>query len=338
MGVGYTPVFEIPELNSLQKRILSISIDDNPGYQSDTASLTINMHGLSIDELPKSGQKVSIYLGWKEVGLYDMGRFTLGKTKVSYHPKRVTITALASPFNADPGTEAKLRRSETYAQTTINEIVKACASRLKLTPRVHPELQSIVVEHEDQVNETDLSFLQRIENKYDAVVKPIDGLLIFSKRGQLKNLSGKTYPPVELALVSPNTQSSPHNAFQMVEFDIPERVQFRGVTADWYDEENAKIIKLEKGKEPFKQIPGRFKGPKEAFDQIESELKRIKRNGIHTNFQVAGNPEIQAEGAIVLSGFDEDRLNGAYSADKVNHSMVAGQSFKTTVTASVPAE
>lgn len=34
--------------------------------------------------------------------------------------------------------------------------------------------------------------------KHDAVVKPVDGKFVFSKRGQLKSLSGAELPIVEL--------------------------------------------------------------------------------------------------------------------------------------------
>ena len=124
-----------------------------------------------------------------------------------------------------------------------------------------------LIAHIDQKNETDLSFLQRLAVKYDAVVKPVDGKLVFSRRGQTKSLSGQSVPAVELQLYQ--GEKAPHNALLAVSFVEPERDQFLGVRADFHDIAAAEIIRFETGQTPFKQLPGRFKDQGEAIEAAE---------------------------------------------------------------------
>lgn len=334
--VNLTPDFDIPELTKFKGRITQITAQDISGYSSDAVTIHINMQDKVIDDLPKSGSDITLKMGWLESGLLSMGKFTISNIKPQFKPKMVVITALASPFNANPKNETKLRRSETYENKTINDIVTACAQRMELTPRVHADFQSLTIEHIDQKNETDLSFLQRLSIKFDAVVKPVDGKLVFSRKGQEKTLSGEAIPIVELQHYNGN--KAPYNALLQVSFDLPERSQFLGLRADWYDIDNAEIVRLEHGQEPFKQLAGRFKSAETAYNSIHAELRRMDREGVKVNFTVAGNPSLMAEGVINLSGFDDDRLGGQYSIDTVTHSFIAKQSFKTMVTASALVE
>ena len=328
--VNYTPAFNITGHDLINKRLQSLSLIDSPGYISDTLTIVINIEDVQRHNWPKSSDQLTVELGWKESGLVSMGTFTISKIKPLYLPKRLQITATAAQFNAKSG-DVKLRRSQSYIDKTLGDIVKTCASRLQLLPRIHKQLSDVAIDHIDQKNETDLSFLQRLAIKYDAVVKPVDQNLVFSMRGQSKTLTGKELAPVPLQLYSGN--KAPQNALLSVSFVEPEKNQFKGVRADWYDIDNAEIVRYQTGQEPFKQLTGRFKSAAQAIDAAQSELKRTYRQNFKVSYSVAGEPLLMAEGAINLSGFDEEHINGLYSNDRITHSYSNG-TYKTSGEAS----
>lgn len=329
--VNFTPAFNLVGHQALNRRTQSITLTDSPGYTSDTLKIIVNMQDIPRKTWPRSGDEISLELGWLETGLVDMGKFVIAKVKPLYLPKRAEITATMAPFNAKAG-EKKARRSQTYSETTLGQIIKSCASRLGLSARVHPNFTNKGIEHLDQKNETDLAFLHRLAVKYDAVLKPVDGFLIFSRRGQSKSLSGQSLPPVDLQLYVGD--KAPYNGLISVDFVEPERDQFLGVRADWFDQDKSEIVRYELGQSPFKQLPGRYKSASAAIDAAQGELARMARQGIKVNFTVPGNPFLMAEGVVNLIGFEEDHLNGAYSNDQVVHALVPGQSYKTMGSAS----
>jgi phage protein D len=333
MTINYTPAFNIRGPEIVNQRMQSLTVTDSPGYISDTIRIMVNMEGVAKNSWPKSGDTIGVELGWQETGLTDMGDYTVSKIKPLYLPKRAEIIATSAPFNAMPDTDAKRRRSETYTETTLAEIVQYCAKRMGMSARIHPDFNSLSIVHIDQKNETDLSFLQRLAGPIDAVVKPIDGNLVFSRRGQSKSLTGQSLTPVELQLYKGDR--APFNALLEVDFVEPERDLFQGVKADWFNIDTGEIVRFEKGQSPFKQLPGRYKTELEAASAIDGELRRMKREGIKVFYTAPCNPLLMAEGSINLTGFDDDeQLNGLYSNDKVTHTLIPGRVFKTTGEAS----
>jgi len=330
--VNFTPAFNLVGHENLNRRTQSITLTDSPGYTSDTLKIVVNMQDKPRKSWPRSGDEISLELGWLESGLVDMGKFVIAKVKPLYLPKRAEITATSAPLNAKAG-DKKPRRSQTYNETTLGDIINTCAGRLGMSARVHPDFSSKLIDHLDQKNETDLAFLHRLAIKHDAVVKPVDGHLVFSRRGQSKTLSGQNLAPVELQLYVGD--KAPFNAFISIDFVEPERHQFLGVRADWFDQDKSEIVRYELGQSPFKQLPGRYKTSALAIDAAQGELARMARQGIKVNYTVPGNPLLMAEGSVNLTGFEEDHLNGPYSNDRIIHSLIPGQSYRTQGTASV---
>lgn len=322
--INYTPQFLIAGNDDLNKLTEHLVLIDSPGLVADTLTLTVNMKNIPRSQWPRSGDELHLKLGWKESGLVDMGKFTVSKVKPVYLPKKAIIIASPAPFNAQAGGK-KVRRSETYTDCTLGDLVRYCANRLGLSSRVHPDFENKQITHIDQKNESDLAFLSRLALRHDAVAKPINGLLVFSKRGQSRSLSGQSLQPIPLQLYE--GKKSPHNAFKSVSFVEPEREIYRGVIADWYNQDQAEIVKFQVGQSPFKQLPGRFADEQKAKDAAIGELSNMARNGIKASYTVAGEPMLMSEAPVNFTGFDEDQLNGDYSNDRVEHVMTPGSSY-----------
>lgn len=314
MGLKLIPRFRIVghEDQFYNRNTKSLVFTDNAGYMNDTLVIT-----LSIDEHNHSitkGNKISLELGYEDEPLFEMGTFIVNKTKPLYLPKRLQVfaTAAAQHINA----KSKSRRSETYAGMTIGDIVARVAGRLGFDAKIHPKLTNQVIVHLDQKNESDLSFITRLASQYDAVAKVVDEVMIFSLRGQIKNLSGEKIEPIHL-VVSDDTQSAPDNGLIEFEVELPETEQYMGVTAD-YVTSNNDIKTVHIGNNPRERLPGRFKDEKKATVAANAQLSRIKRNSLKGKFLVTGNPLIMSEMPIVITGADDD-VDGDFSSDQITH-------------------
>ncbi len=80
-------------------------------------------------------------------------------------PDRLTIRARSADFRETLNT----RREKSWHNTTIGEVVKEIAARHKLKMALGKELSDKPVEHIDQTNESDGSFLMRLARQYGAI-------------------------------------------------------------------------------------------------------------------------------------------------------------------------
>lgn len=330
MGLKITPVFRItgPNEAAYNTRATSIVVKDNPGYQTDSLSITLSATDL-VHNI-KSGDQITLEWGYKEdATLFDMGTFTVSKAKPLFLPKRLAIIATANALHINA--PSKARRSQTYSGLHVFEIVAEIAARLNLTAKVHNSLAEKLLVHIDQKNESDLSFLQRLASSYDAVAKAVDGNLIFAPRGLIKNQSGQTLEPV-LLVVPNSTKSAPYNALISLDVEIPEREQFMGIKADFHNQKTALSTSVQVGTEPFGNIPGRFADEAQAKAAATAELSRIKRQSLKCTFSAPGNPKIMSEAPIKIMGAD-DLVDGDWSCDQIQHQWVNG-SFITSGSAS----
>ena len=151
---------------------------DEVGYQSDELAIRLDDRGGEI-ELPRRGVALELELGYEASGRVAMGRFVVDEVGVSAPPETITVRATA----ADMRTGAKQRKTRSWDQVTIGDLVATVARDHDLKPRVASELAGIVLPHVDQTDESDLNLLTRLGQTYDAVARPVAGRLVFVRRG-----------------------------------------------------------------------------------------------------------------------------------------------------------
>lgn len=76
--------------------------------------------------------------------------------------------------------------------------MKEIAARHKLKMALGKELSDKPVEHIDQTNESDGSFLMRLARQYGAIASVKNGNLLFIRQGQGKSATGKPLPVITI--------------------------------------------------------------------------------------------------------------------------------------------
>ena len=319
-----------PAGDLINERLMFVEVTDEPGFSSDSVRIVLDVTGTT--EQPTKGSILRVELGWQGGEQFDVGQFKITNIKPQIFSNELEIIEVTSADFSIDDNDGKSRRSETYERQTIFQIVSKVAGRLKLSPRVQEVFQKKTLEHIDQKNESDLAFIQRLAFQYDAIAKPVDGLLVFCERGQLNTITGKQFGEVELILPERNT--APFNSLLSCDVESPDREIFNGAKADYFNQDTAEIVRLSTGSPPFNQLTGRFGNAQLALDAMKAEMKRMKRDGAKCTYSCLGNPLIMSESPVTISGTGNPIVDGQWSNDKVTHTFDKSSGFITSASAS----
>ncbi|MEN2428907.1 contractile injection system protein, VgrG/Pvc8 family, partial [Chromobacterium vaccinii] len=80
----------------------------------------------------------------------------------------------------------------------MGDIVKDIAGRHKLKIALGDDVAKMAVDHLDQTNESDASFLMRLAKQSGAIASIKNGNLLFIRQGQGKTASGKALPVITI--------------------------------------------------------------------------------------------------------------------------------------------
>jgi phage protein D len=332
MGLSYTPIIVIHGDNAdlINGRLLSWELIDVSGRQSDQLTLTVDTQG--IEGLPTEGQTIGLSIGYNEDNaLTYQGEFKITRVTPRIYPDSVTIVATPAKFHVTDQTAFKQRHSNSFYKMTLGEIFRHVITPHGYSPRVAPELDNIMIDHIDQCDETDMSFLTRIAKRYDAVTKPVNNLYVLARRGQVQSISGRTLTPVRFSLPAKNepTQTS----FIQASADLPSRTRFNGVVATYWDAEQGKEISVQVGKSPFKKLRNQHDSAEQATTAADGELRNLARTGVKIYLDVPGHPDLVAEGLIELSDSFPSYMRGKWSIDRVVSRGSKGQGYRCSIEA-----
>ncbi|EPR5000870.1 phage late control D family protein [Escherichia coli] len=147
----------------LDNRLMSLTLTDNRGFEADQLDLELDDADGKI-VLPRRGAVITLALGWKGQPLFPKGAFTVDEIEHTGAPDRLTIRARSADFRETLNT----RREKSWHKTTVGEVVQEIAARHKLKMALGKDLSDKPVEHIDQTNESDGSFLMRLARQYGA--------------------------------------------------------------------------------------------------------------------------------------------------------------------------
>ncbi|WIE51795.1 contractile injection system protein, VgrG/Pvc8 family [Pseudomonas sp. GM17] len=331
MALGFTPSVEIYGANAalLNERLVQWQHIDAAGIESDQLTLTLDTEGL--DGLPSLGGRIGLRVGYLESGMVDKGQFIIARRTPFLYPMRLVLVATAAPFKESDETGFRRRRSASYGPITLGALFRQLVTRHGFSPRVAPELDGVQIAHVDQSNETDMSFLTRLARAYGAVTKPVNGLYVLARSGQVKSLSGQTLPDVRLSVTRDNRPGD--SAFISAKVDEESRSKFQGCQSTWWDSAAAKERVVQVGSAPFKKLSQRRASEQEAQAAAISEMRRQEREARNIQIECPGNPALSAEGLVLLDDTWPGFMRGRWSIKKVTSSGARTKGYRCTLSA-----
>lgn len=314
---------------AIQTRLIRLNYTDASGYESDVLELIL-ADGVADDpiRIPTTGAELMLFLGYDGQAEY-MGDFVCDELELSGFPSEMTIRARSAVFDTSKKGKTDLQSQKTREwkkDTTIGSMVKKIAGEHSLEPAVSKSLESIKLPHIAQTDESDLNFLIRVGRKYDAVVKPAGGKLVFAKKGEGTSVTGEDIPPVTL---TPNEISR----YRMV---TSTREDAGMVVAYWHAVKNAKRHEVKVGSgEPVTRLKMYYPTAEMALAAARSELDRRKRHKTTISIQMPGRPDIMAEGKMTLAGF-RDGVEADWVITRVQHSIDGSGGYVCQIEGELP--
>lgn len=249
----------------LQNRLINLTLTDNRGFEADQLDITLDDSDGLLD-LPAIGATLALSLGWQHSGLVDKGSYTVDEIEHSGTPDLLTIRARSADLRGSL-TEQKER---SWHNKTVSAIVTTIAGEHELEPIISNSLASEKVDHIDQANESDASFLSRLAEQFDAISTVKQGKLLFIKAGDATSANGEPLPPVTIT----RAVGDQHR------FTLADRGNYTAVKAFYYDRGKAKkgyvIVDKNTPKPTEKKKTGKRRKGKNQTDKPAKTVKPIE--------------------------------------------------------------
>ncbi|EAA6842075.1 phage late control D family protein [Salmonella enterica subsp. enterica] len=320
-----------------QSRLISLSLTDNREAEADTLEMVLDDTDGRLD-LPARGALINLAIGWQGKPLTPKGAYTVDEITHSGAPDQLTITARSADFRAS----LNVIREQSWHDVTLSDIAKTIAGRNKLTAKVQSQLAQIKIDHSDQTNESDASYLSRLGREYGFVLSIKNSTLMLLAAG-----SGKTAGDNPIPTIIITRQSGDQH-----QFTVADRDAYTGVTAHYINHHKAarEEIKVKRRRHkkqppaPQEKDPGKLSGNRHQGDYLigsdenvlvlrhtyasegnakraaKSAWERLQRGTASFSITLAtGRPEITPEYPVQVSGFKPAIDKAKWTITAVTH-------------------
>lgn len=287
-----------PKING---RLIPLCLRAQRGLEADQLDLTFSDHDGAL-ALPRRGVSLRDAYGWQDEGLIDKGLFTVDEVQHSGTPDQITIRARSADMRGRlPG-----KRSRSWHDITIGEIIDTIAKRHTLEPVVGDTVRGIRIGHIDQTEESDLNFLTRLGERFDAVATVKAARLLFTQAGEALT-----------AITLTRRDGDRHR------YSATDRDTYTGVIAYWNDKANAERQRVIAGSdEDPKELRSTYATEADALDAAKAEWRRLQRGGASFTLDLAeGRPELYPETPVTLSGWKGEIDATAWLITEVGHDL-----------------
>lgn len=320
----------------LSSRLMSLTLTDNKGFEADSLTLTFDDSDGQVT-LPSRGVKIKLAIGWKGEPLFVKGTFIINRVEHSGAPDKITVIA----SSADVCKTLNTRQNRSWHKTTVGAVVEKIASDNNLEAELGRGTADRPVEHLDQTNESDASFLMRLARMFGATASVKDGHLLFFLMGQ-----GITASGIPLPLVTLSRQDGDAHRFWLDDVS-----SYSGVQAHWLDTQNPKkesTIKADRqqnasgnvwleGKDENVLVLNRiYASQSDAQRAAKVQLERLQRGTVSFSLILAeGRADLFTEMPVKVVGFKPPIDGASWTISNLQHSLSPVSGFTTSITLDV---
>lgn len=328
-------------------RIISISLTDKRGFEADELTIEMDDHDGTL-AIPKTGSKITLKLGYKETGLVEKGEYLVSEFTASGSPDRLSITARA----ADLAEALAEQVEKSWHKQTLYQIIETIAKKHKYEYIISKDYQNTKIDHIDQTNESDASFMSRLAEQYDAIATVKNGKLLFIPAGESQTASGQPILPTTITRASGDSHSftySSSNSYQAVRAYYTDKKtgQKKEVIVNkdnaYPNKKTTQQTKTVKGKtfkakkkendnkkvntegQKIKTLRHLYATESGAWSGARGAFKKIQRGVAEFSITLAvGRPDLYPETPAVVKGFKPEIDAEAWLITEVSHKIDSG--------------
>jgi phage protein D len=301
-------------IDSQSSAFISATVSDYAGGEADTLEFVIDDRDQPIG-WPAEGTHVFVVLGYAAYSYDGLGEFVIDEVAFEDPPATLTVRARA----ADMTGLMKQQKTREWKDMTLAAIVGKIAGEHRLSHRVGPSLAGIRPSHLSQTEESDLHFLTRLAEDYDAVFKVASGELLFWPEGDSWHLAD-----LEGDLIVTRLMSS------RVAITRGGRDKYQSVAARWHDKAAKKTYYELAGEgEPKYTLRHTYPSAAAAKAAAQAKLKALNSGSDSVSVTRPGDHRLAAGRIVQLDGF-RPHVDGYWVIDSATHTIGSG-GYTTTV-------
>jgi phage protein D len=287
-------------------RLIELTLSESRSGEADQLDISLSDHD-GLLSIPKKNAKIRVSLGWSTSGLIDKGEFNVDEVEHRGAPDQITIRARSAKMDG----ALRTRTERSFHKKTIAEIVSTVATANNLKPVVDKVIASKVIPHIDQVEESDMAFLNRLGRRYDTVATVKDGRLLFLRIAGAKTASGARMPEMDIY----RSQGDNHTYLEA------SRDTYTGVVVHWRDPRKATKRKVVVGViGNAKHLRETYANEQDALEAATSEWERLRRGEATMRFSLAtGVPQLSPQYVIRFPDFKKPINEKEWLVKSISH-------------------
>ena len=299
--------------STIKPRLVSLTLTETRGDEADQLDIVLDDSDGQL-AIPGKGVMIQLLMGWRDTGLVDKGTFKVDEVSHGGTPDLLTLRGRSAPMMD----ALRTRNERSWHQMTIRDIVGTIAAEHRLTPRVG-SFGDTMIDHIDQTNESDISFLNRLGKRFDAVATVKKNALLFLPISADTNSKGQPLPTVTL-------RRGDGDAHQ---YTVTGRETYSGVRAYWHNKDAAQRESVLVGKsDNAKQLRESHASQADALDAANAEWLRIQRGAATLEYTLAmARPDITPQMRVRIPDMKQPIGSTQWLVAKCTHSM--SSSFTT---------
>ena len=299
--------------------LLSVSYADAVEGEADTLSVRLEdvdgrMRG---PWYPAKGQTMAMAFGYADQPLQQAGHFEIDEIELSGPPDTVSLKGIAAGVKGAQRT----RQGRSYDNTTLAEIARQVARRLKL--HVVGKIEPIQIRRVTQVHETDLVFMHRLAGEYGYAFSVKGAKMVFFKRAELRGAA-----PILVI-----------DRADITRYHVRDKIMGiakSGVVT--YHDPKSKRTRKQKVEDTSRatsdyevKVNVRAESDAQAKVKAKAALERANEDGTVLELTLYGNQRLVSGVNFMLTGMG--KVNGAYHVVKSRHDIERGGGYRTEIEA-----
>ena len=299
-------------------RLISITVTDRMGEHADSVGLELDDRPPHV-AWPPQGAALRLWAG--EATLYDLGTFALDAPQVSAPPHRLSVTGHSASFIASNigSSPTNHMRWQVWENITVSDLANTIAQEHGLTVKVSTKAKTRtgdVVETTDPIagvnigtreqnGESDLAFLSRVLEDYNAACRVKRGQLEVFYKGKLL-INQVTITPQEVEGYDATLQA---------------RRNFGSVVARWVNPKSGASGEKKAGTaKPTLVLTELFESATQAASAAKGQLKTGERESAILNLRMSSlRLDLPAGVEVGLSSGFRSEIAGSWVVTEAHH-------------------
>lgn len=305
-------------------RLISLTITDREGIQSDTLEMTFSDAPPHV-ATPRRGAVVRVDMA----GAF-LGAFVVDHVDIHCLPYTIAVKG----HSADLRSGMKTGRNAYWDDASVKTIVAEKAADHGLLPKIAEAVSGHVYDYIAQQDESDLNFLNRLAARHEALFTIKNGALLWLERGAGKAADGAAVPVSVIPQMSILSGTC-----RMSEADVD---RFRTVKAYWQDRHGATRQEVVVDADP--EATGEhvlrepYSSQGEAEKAARAAARDMLRGSITTACAIEGRPGLMAGLPVQYLGVRPEVDTRVFILDTVKHSFTKSGGLRTDVTGKLRSE